>query len=93
MKHLHRMSISVFLIAASLMTAAMTSCGGAVALQKSPLKLSLFGPLCPENTGSLMRLLPGTCYVSEDVAAQGVYREDAPWLEEKIAEIKKQEEV
>ena len=29
MKHLHRMSISVFLIAASLMTAAMTSCGGA----------------------------------------------------------------
>lgn len=29
MKHLHRRSISVFLIAASLMTAAMTSCGGA----------------------------------------------------------------
>ena len=29
MKRLHRMSISVFLIAASLMTAALTSCGGA----------------------------------------------------------------
>lgn len=70
----------------------LTACGGTIALQKSALKLSLFGPLCPENTGSLMRLLPGTCYVSEDVAAQGVYREDAPWLEEKIAEIKKQEE-
>ena len=71
----------------------LTACGGTVALQKTPLKLSLFGALCPENTGSMMRLLPGTCYVSEDVAAQGVYRQDAPWLEEKIAEIKKQEEV
>ncbi len=71
----------------------LTSCGGTIALQKTALKLSLFGPLCPENTGSLMRLLPGTCYVSEDVAAQGVYRADAPWLEEKIAQIKKQEEV
>ena len=71
----------------------LTACGGTVALQKTPLKLSLFGALCPENTGSMMRLLPGTCYVSEDVAAQGVYRQDALWLEEKIAEIKKQEEV
>lgn len=70
----------------------LTACGGTVALQKSALKLSLFGPLCPENTGSLMRLLPGTCYVSEDVAAQGAYREDANWLEEKIAEIRMQEE-
>ncbi len=71
----------------------LTGSGGAMAMQKTPLKLSLFGPLCPENTGSLMRLLPGTCYVSEDVAAQGVYRQDAPWLEDMIAEIKKQEEV
>lgn len=70
----------------------LTACGGTIALQKSALKLSLFGPLCPENTGSLMRLLPGICYMSEDVAAQGVYREDAPWLEEKIAQIRKQEE-
>lgn len=70
----------------------LAACGGSPALQKSALKLSLFGPLCPENTGSLMRLLPGICYVSEDVAAQGVYREDAKWLEEKIAEIRKQEE-
>lgn len=70
----------------------LTACGGSPALQKTPLKLSLFGSLCPENTGSLMRLLPGTCYVSEEVAAQGVYREDAKWLEEKIAQIKMQEE-
>lgn len=70
----------------------LAACGGSPALQKSALKLSLFGPLCPENTGSLMRLLPGICYVSEDVAAQGVYREDVSWLEEKIAEIRKQEE-
>lgn len=70
----------------------LTACGGSPALQKTPLKLSLFGSLYPENTGSLMRLLPGTCYVSEEVAAQGVYREDAKWLEEKIAQIKMQEE-
>ena len=70
----------------------LTACGGNPALQKTALKLSLFYPLCPENTGSLMRLLPGTCYLSEDVAAQGVYREDAKWLEQTIADIKKQEE-
>ena len=71
----------------------LTACGGTMAMQKTPLKLSLFAPISPKNTGSLMRLLPGTCYVSEDVASQGAYREDAKWLEEKIAEIKKQEEV
>ena len=71
----------------------LTACGGTMAMQKTPLKLSLFAPISPKNTGSLMRLLLGTCYVSEDVASQGAYREDAKWLEEKIAEIKKQEEV
>lgn len=70
----------------------LTACGGTPALQKSALKLSLFGPLCPENTGSLMRLLPGVCYVSEDAAANGVYRQDADWLEETIESIRKQEE-
>lgn len=70
----------------------LTACGGTIALQKSALKLSLFGPLCPENTGSLMRLLPGTCYMSEEVATDGTYRPDAKWLEEKIESIRKQEE-
>ncbi len=70
----------------------LTACGGTPALQKTPLKLSLYGPISPENTGSLMRLLPGVCYISEDVAAQGVYRPDVKWLEEKIAQIKKEEE-
>ncbi len=70
----------------------LTACGGTPALQKSALKLSLFGPLCPENTGSLMRLLPGVCYISEDVAANGIYRQDAHWLEETIESIRKQEE-
>lgn len=70
----------------------LSACGGTPALQKTALKLSLFGPLCPENTGSLMRLLPGICYLSEEVAAQGVYREDAPWLEQTIEQIRKQEE-
>lgn len=70
----------------------LTACGGTPALQKTALKLSLYGSLCPENTGSLMRLLPGVCYISEDVAAQGVYRSDVKWLEEKIAQIQKEEE-
>lgn len=70
----------------------LAACGGTPALQKSALKLSLFGPLCPQNPGSMMRLLPGTCYVSEEVAANGVYREDVKWLEEKIESIRKQEE-
>ena len=70
----------------------LTACGGSPALQKSALKLSLFGPLCPENTGSIMRLMNGTCYMSEEVAADGVYRQDAKWLEQTIDNIRKQEE-
>lgn len=70
----------------------LAACGGTVAVQKTPLKLSLFGPLCPKNTGSLMRLLPGVCYVSEEVAANSVYRRDADWLEDTIETIRKQEE-
>ncbi len=69
----------------------LTACSGTPALQKSALKLNLFGHLCPENTGSLMRLLPGICYISEDVAAQGVYRQDVPELEAAIAKIKEEE--
>lgn len=70
----------------------LVACGGTPALQKSALKLSLFGPLCPENTGSIMRLMKGTCYMSEEVAANGVYRTDAKWLEQTIDNIRKQEE-
>ena len=70
----------------------LSACGGTPSLQKYPLKLALLGPICPQNPGSMMRLFPGTCYVSVDVAAGGGYQTDVDWLQEKLDEIKKQEE-
>ena len=70
----------------------LSACGGNPSLQKYPLKLALLGPICPANPGSMMRLFPGTCYVSVDVAAGGGYQGDVDWLQEKLDEIKKQEE-
>ncbi len=69
----------------------LTPCGGVPAHQKFPLKLSLLGPVGPKNPGSLMRLMPGTCYISADVAADAPYEADVDWLEEKIEEIRKRE--
>ena len=40
----------------------------------------------------MMRLFPGTCYASVDVASGGGYQGDVDWLQEKLDEIKKQEE-
>ncbi len=71
----------------------LSACGGTPSLQKYPLKLSLFGPAEPYNPGAMMRLYPGTCFVSAEVAAPGVYRDDNNWLAEKLDEIRKQEEV
>ena len=70
----------------------LSACGGNPSLQKYPLKLALLGPICPQNPGSMMRLFPGTCYASVDVASAGGYQEDVDWLQEKLDEIKKQEE-
>ena len=71
----------------------LSACGGTPSLQKYPLKLSLFGPIAPCNPGAMLRLYPGTCFVSADVAAPGMYRDDNNWLAEKLDEIRKQEEV
>ena len=46
----------------------LVGCGGSPAHQKFPLRLALFGPICPQNPGSLMRLHAGTCYVAPSVA-------------------------
>lgn len=46
----------------------LVGCGG-IAHQKHQIRLSLFGPVCPEIPGSLMRLHSGTCYVADAVAA------------------------
>ena len=70
----------------------LAACGGTPALQKTALQMSLAAPVSPENTGSLMRLMSGICYISQDVANAGAYRPDAPWLQDTIDEIRKQEE-
>ena len=70
----------------------LSACGGTPSLQKYPLKLALLGPICPANPGSMMRLFPGACYASVDVASGGGYQADVDWLQEKLDEIKKQEE-
>lgn len=67
-------------------------CSGFPAMQKPMLKLALFAPISPANTGSLMRLLPGVCYISQEVARVNAYREDNPDLDDIIANIRKQEE-
>ncbi len=70
----------------------MAACGGSPAHQKFPLRLALFGPICPENPGSLMRLCKGICYVSEDVAAPWVQSPDFDGIIETLDEIRSKEE-
>ncbi len=48
----------------------LIACSGTPAHQKFPLRLALFGPVCPQNPGSLMRLHPGICYVAPEVAEE-----------------------
>jgi len=68
----------------------LISCGGSPAHQKFPLRLALFGPICPENPGSIMRLHKGTCYVAEQVAAAPQTLPDYDIIE-KLEEIAKKE--
>lgn len=70
----------------------LTACGGSPSPQKFPLKLALLGPVCPQNPGSMLRLLPGVCYASVDVASNGKYQDDVDWLAEKLAMIKERED-
>lgn len=69
----------------------LSSCNGANNLQKPCLQLAMFGPVCPKNPGSVLRLLPGTCFVSMQVAAPTNYAGDEEWLGEKIDAIRKAE--
>ena len=70
----------------------LSACGSSPSLQKFPLKLALAGPIQPTNPASMMRLFPGICYISESVAAPGVFNPDNPWLIDKLEEIRNQEE-
>ena len=69
----------------------LTGCGGGPAHQKFPLQLAMFGPICPQNPGSLMRLHKGTCYVDPNVATPANTPADYDILE-KLAEIRAKEE-
>ena len=59
--------------------------------QKFPIRLALFGPICPENPGSLMRLSKGTCYVCSEVAEMPSSAPDFDFLPKAIEEISKKE--
>ena len=69
----------------------LTACGGAPAHQKFPLRLGLFGPICPQNPACLMRLCAGTCYVSQEVAVPPKTAPDYDWLVAALAEIQEKE--
>ena len=69
----------------------LVGCGGNPAHQKFPLRLALFGPICPQNPGSLMRLHAGTCYVDPNVAAMPNSAPDFD-IEEKLAAIRQKEQ-
>ena len=69
----------------------MSAAHGMNTLQQPGLKLALLAPAGPQNPASVLRLCPGTVYISDTVASNTVYRPDVPWLEETINEIRKQE--
>lgn len=69
----------------------LIGCGGTPAHQKFPLQLAMFGPICPQNPGSMMRLHAGTCYVCPTVATPANTLPDYD-IVEKLAAIKAKEE-
>ncbi|NLB80015.1 MAG: hypothetical protein GX800_00015, partial [Clostridiaceae bacterium] len=69
----------------------LAACGGNPAHQKFAGKLALFGPVDPKNPGSMLRLFPGICYVSADVATPSIYRADRDWIQTELDAINKKE--
>jgi len=69
----------------------VASCSGANNIQSPGIRLALFGPVCPANPGSLLRKLPGTCYVTPQIAAPIAATPVIEWLPGKIEEIRKAE--
>ena len=70
----------------------LSACGGSPSHQKLPGKLALFGPVDPKNPASMLRLFPGTMYVSEAVAAPSDYRPDRDWIPEELEKIRVKEQ-
>ncbi len=69
----------------------LVGCGGSFAVQKFTLRLAMFGPICPENPASIMRLHKGTCYVCPAVAEIPNSTPDYDGLLDTLAEISKKE--
>ena len=65
---------------------------GYAAHQKYTIRFALFGPICPENPASIMRLHKGTCYVCPEVAEIPNSAPDFTDLPQKLEEIRKKEE-
>ena len=70
----------------------MTTVGGTTRHTAFPLRLCLLGPVDPRNPGSMLRLFPGTCYVSEAIAKKSIFHFDETWLDEVVAKARKEEE-
>ena len=69
----------------------LSNCSGTPSYQRFPVRLALFGPVCPQNPASVLRTLPGIMVLSENVAKAGVYRGDIPWLDEEVRRIREKE--
>lgn len=69
----------------------LVACGNTVTHQRTPLRLSLFGPITEKIPGSIMRLHKGICYVAAAVAAPPATLPDSDIIE-KLAAIKAKEE-
>ncbi len=69
----------------------LVGCNG-TSHQKFQLALSMFGTLCKEIPGSIMRLHKGTCYLSQEVATNANSAPDYTDLIEKLEKIKEKEE-
>ena len=70
----------------------LMSVGNAVKQQAFALRMCLLGPIEPKNVGSMMRLMSGTCYVAEPIAAKQFQRYDHPEMAEIVAKARKEEE-
>jgi len=71
------------------------TCGfdGSYPFQRFPTKLAMMAPMNPALPACILRLLPGTMFVSAAIAATGGYAPDEDWLEDHLAAIRAKEEV
>jgi len=70
-----------------------TGYDGSGTYQKYPAKLALMAPLSAGIPASMLRLLPGTMFMSSAVASPSYYAPDEDWLEDHLAAIRAKEEV